>query len=79
MQKEKLFERIRNNPYNIRFSDFCKAMVAAGFYFDRQKGSHRIYFHDAIKKRLLVQADKGMAKAYQVKQFIVLLMELGGI
>ncbi len=77
MKKNNLFVRILNNPHNIRFSDLCAAMESAGFYLDRQKGSHRIYFHDGIKKRLVIQTCRGMAKGYQVKQFILLLQELG--
>lgn len=79
VKKRKLLERILSNPHNVRFSDFCRAMESTGFCFHRQKGSHRIYFHDAAKKRLVVQPDKGMAKGYQVKQFVALLEELGEI
>jgi hypothetical protein len=68
---------MRQNAKGVRFDDLCKA---CDHYFGepRQKGSsHRIYktpFKD--DPRLNVQDDKGMAKAYQVKQVLKIIERL---
>ncbi|MFA5055833.1 MAG: toxin HicA [Dehalococcoidia bacterium] len=62
---------MRQNAKGVRFDDLCKV---CDHYFGqpRQKASsHRIYktpFKD--DPRLNIQDDKGMAKAYQVKQVL---------
>ena len=66
-----LMEQMKNAPANVRYTDLCKV---CDHYFGepRQKASsHRIYktpFKD--DPRLNIQDDKGMAKAYQVKQVL---------
>jgi hypothetical protein len=67
---EILAQRPRN-PKGIRFSDLCQV---CDFFFGkaRQRGSsHRIYQMPwAGDPRVNIQNDKGMAKAYQVKQVL---------
>jgi hypothetical protein len=62
---------MRRSPKNIRFRDLCKV---CDFYFGeaRQQGSsHRLYKTPWIgDPRVNIQDDKGMAKAYQVKQVL---------
>ncbi len=71
MKLEKILEQMRQNAKGVRFDDLCKV---CDHYFGepRQKASsHRIYktpFKD--DPRLNIQDDKGMAKAYQVKQVL---------
>jgi hypothetical protein len=38
-QKEKLIQRLRQNPKNVRFEDIDKLLLSFGFE-KRQKGSH---------------------------------------
>jgi len=63
--------QMRNNPKGIRFKDLCRV---CNHYFGtpRQRGtSHRIYRMPwQGDPRVNIQNDKGMAKAYQVKQVI---------
>ena len=71
MQIDKILALMRQNAKSVRFDDLCK--VCAHYFGEpRQKASsHRIYktpFKD--DPRLNVQDDKGMAKAYQVKQVL---------
>ena len=62
---------MRRNPKGIRFRDLCRV---CDFYFGkaRQKAtSHRIY--KTLWQgdpRVNIQDDKGMAKAYQVRQVL---------
>ncbi len=68
---EKILEKMVKNPKGIRFQDLCKVCDA---YFGeaRQSGSsHRIYKTPwQGDPRVNIQDDKGMAKAYQVKQVL---------
>jgi hypothetical protein len=63
--------KMRHNPKGIAFNDLCKV---CDFYFGeaRQSGSsHRIYRTPwQGDPRVNIQNDKGMAKAYQVKQVL---------
>lgn len=66
---EDIIAQMRRNPKGIRFSDLCRV---CDFYFGeaRHKGtSHRIYKTPwQGDPRVNIQNDRGMAKAYQVKQ-----------
>jgi len=68
---KEILATMRRNPKGISFSDLCKV---CDHYFGeaRQTGSsHRIY--KTLWQgdpRVNIQDDKGMAKAYQVKQVL---------
>lgn len=70
-QIEDTLAEMRQNPKGIRFRDLCKV---CDFYFGepRQVGSsHRVYKTPwPGDPRVNLQNDKGMAKAYQVKQVL---------
>ena len=63
---------MRRNPKDVRFSDLCKVCE---FYFGKaRKGSssHRVYKTSwQGDPRVNIQNNKGIAKAYQVKQVLV--------
>lgn len=67
----KILHAMENNPKGIRFKDLCQVCE---HYFGpaRQGGSgHRIYKTPWLgDPRVNIQNDKGMAKAYQVKQVL---------
>jgi len=42
VKKEKLIEKIRRNPKNVRFQDIDKLLLSLGFE-KRQRGSHATY------------------------------------
>jgi predicted RNA binding protein YcfA (HicA-like mRNA interferase family) len=70
-KKEKLLQRAKNNQKNIRFQDFCTLMIYFGFVLQRISGSHHLYQHPDIDEVMSVQPKKdGLAKAYQVRQFL---------
>jgi hypothetical protein len=66
-----IIAEMKRNPKGIRFQDLCK--VCKHYFGEaRQTGSsHRVYktpwFGDP---RVNIQNDKGMAKAYQVRQVL---------
>ena len=68
---KEILATMRRNPKGISFSDLCKV---CDHYFGeaRQTGSsHRIYRTLwQGDPRVNIQNDKGMAKAYQVKQVL---------
>jgi hypothetical protein len=62
---------MKRNPKGIRFQDLCK--VCEHYFGEaRQTGSsHRIYKTPwSGDPRVNIQNDKGMAKAYQVRQVL---------
>ena len=66
-----ILTQMRNNPKGIRFNELCRV---CDYYFGmpRQRGtSHRIYKMPwQGDPRVNIQNEKGMAKAYQVKQVL---------
>jgi predicted RNA binding protein YcfA (HicA-like mRNA interferase family) len=65
----KLLEAARNNPNGLSFKDFEALLKQARWKFDRQKGSHQIWY--SPKNSLIsIQPRGGQAKGYQVKQFL---------
>jgi hypothetical protein len=70
---------MRQNPKGVRFADLCK--VCDYFFGEARQssGSHRIYKTPWIgDPRINIQNDKGMAKAYQVRQVIKAIDKLKG-
>lgn len=66
-----LLAKARNNPKGLRFDDVCALAECAGFFFDRQKGSHMIYKRSGYIEHINFQRTKdGKAKAYQVRQVL---------
>ena len=53
----------------MSFKDLEKLMDLKGWRFDRQKGSHRLWY-SPTGHRLPIQPNRNKAKAYQVKQFL---------
>jgi hypothetical protein len=66
-----LIAAMRRNPKGVRFRDLCQV---CDHYFGegrQMSGSHRIYKTPWIgDPRVNIQNDKGMAKAYQVRQVL---------
>jgi predicted RNA binding protein YcfA (HicA-like mRNA interferase family) len=60
---------------NIKFTDFQNLAVGLGFVFERQRGSHFIYYHPEINEFLNIQPDGNKAKGYQVRQLRDIIRE----
>lgn len=73
--KEKLLAKAKQSPNNFRFADLCKLAEAHGWVFDRQKGSHQIYFNpdfpETMGSTMNFQPSKdGSAKRTQIDQLL---------
>jgi len=68
---DEIIARMQNNPKGISFRDLCK--VCDSFFGEarQRSSSHRIYKTPwQGDPRVNIQNDKGMAKAYQVRQVL---------
>ena len=72
-QKDKLFEKIRNNPKNVRFSDIKKLLADEGFFLERITGSHHIFRKDDII--FVIPQHKNLVKSVYVKRVIEIIEE----
>jgi predicted RNA binding protein YcfA (HicA-like mRNA interferase family) len=74
----KLLLKAYNNPKGLRFAEFTAPIEAFGFAFQRQAGSHRMYFRQGIPELVNVQPLKdGKAKDYRVVRFLQLVERYG--
>lgn len=72
-QRQKLFEKARNNPAGVRFREICLLAEHLGFSRRGGKGSHIVYEKDGVEEILTFQDRKGMAVPYQVKQLLAVI------
>jgi len=72
---EKLFAKVGNNPQDVRFNEICKLAEAFGFKYKGGKGSHVVYSKKGIPDIVNFQNVNGMAKPYQVRQFLKIVEE----
>jgi hypothetical protein len=73
-KQEKLMKLARNNPSGLSFDDFKTLLNRSRWVEDHQTGSHSIWYSPE-RFRLSIQNRNGMAKGYQVKQFLAQLDE----
>lgn len=67
---QKILEKLKNNPKNVRFHDLSK-VCEHYFGSPRQTGSHLIYKTPwSGDPRVNIQKKNGMAKPYQVKKVL---------
>ncbi len=64
---------------NVAFSDLCSLLLRLGFT-ERVRGSHHIFWKEAVEEILNLQPKGNKAKPYQVKQVrhVILKYKLGG-
>ena len=43
---EKIIKKMRNQPRGIRIEEAEKVLVAYGYHFNRQRGSHKYYLNN---------------------------------
>jgi len=70
-KREKLRERLKNNPNNATFSDIRKLLEQEGFTLDRITGSHHIFTKDEIT--FVVPVHNNRVKTIYVKRVIELI------
>ncbi len=69
VRQSKLLEKAIRNSNSLRFNEFETLLTQCGWTFDRQRGSHRIWYSPQ-GMRLAVQARGNRAKGYQVERFL---------
>ncbi|NNM05152.1 MAG: type II toxin-antitoxin system HicA family toxin [Gemmatimonadetes bacterium] len=72
-----MLERAQDHPSGVKFRELCALAECFGFFPVRQKGSHHIFKREGFQKLLNFQESGSMAKAYQVRQLLSALEELG--
>jgi hypothetical protein len=65
-KREKLLQKIRNNPRGTRFSELQKLLGQFRFQLERIAGSHYIYRHPSGRMCNIQETGSGMAKTYQL-------------
>ncbi|MBW1985549.1 MAG: type II toxin-antitoxin system HicA family toxin [Deltaproteobacteria bacterium] len=71
---DKINQKIRRNPKNLKFQVVVSWLENNGFSLDRVSGSHHIFVHPVIETPINIQKKKdGTAKTYQVKQAIKII------
>ncbi|MBW4485794.1 MAG: type II toxin-antitoxin system HicA family toxin [Tildeniella torsiva UHER 1998/13D] len=70
-KREKLRERLQNNPNNVRFSDICKLLEYEDFELDRVTGSHHIFVKGELI--LVIPVHNNKVKAVYVKRVLELI------
>jgi len=81
MNKRKLLNKAISSPANMHFREAIALVEAFGFRLSRTSGSHRIFVHPAVAELVNLQDVGGMAKPYQIRQFLRIVerynLELG--
>lgn len=70
-KREKIRERLKNNPENAKFSDIRKLLEQEGFFLDRITGSHHIFKKD--ETTFVVPVHNNKVKTIYVKRVIELI------
>jgi hypothetical protein len=70
---DKLIQKIRNNPKDVRFAEACKAAEMIGFVGSEGKGSHTVYKRVDEFEIFNFQNRNGRIPTYQAKQLIALI------
>jgi len=73
VDKQQLYEELKQKLKNLRFKRLCLIAEVFGFQFKGGKGSHWIYFKEGIEELLNFQNVGGKAKPYQIRQLIKII------
>lgn len=76
-QITKLYAQLVSTRAAMRFADFERVLKAFGFTLECISGSHHIYKHPDVPRRLSIQPRGGRAKPYQIEQFLDMIEQLG--
>jgi hypothetical protein len=78
---ETIYKKALSSPNNLSFLELRRLIEGAGYNFVRQKGSHALFKHPAIRdyqdSMINVQDFGGKAKAYQVKILLDMIEKYG--
>jgi len=73
MKKRKLLQKAVSGSKNLRINDMKTLVESFGFVLVRITGSHHIFSHPDIPELINLQESDGMAKPYQIRQFLKLV------
>jgi predicted RNA binding protein YcfA (HicA-like mRNA interferase family) len=74
MDERKLLTRLaRGAVTNVAFADLRNLAEGLGFELRRVSGSHHVFAHPDIPQIVNLQAVRGQAKPYQVRQLLRLV------
>lgn len=74
MKPGRLLRKIRDgNLRNVAFRDLERLAEALGFRRVRVSGSHHLYAHPQLDELVNLQAVRGQAKPYQIRQLLRLV------
>jgi predicted RNA binding protein YcfA (HicA-like mRNA interferase family) len=77
VRTDKLLAKARNATGSLSFNELCRLAEGFGFVQVRQKGSHVAFHRSGLNRPMIFQNRRGSAVAYQVKQLLSALTELG--
>ncbi len=63
----------RGEVANVAFDDMRRLVEGFGFELRRVSGSHHVFTHPEIAELINLQAVRGQAKPYQIRQFLRLV------
>ena len=72
-KREKLFERLKNNPKDVSFAQIEKLLVTEGFTLVRIAGSHHIFKKGGVT--FVIPSHRNKVKEVYVKRVIEILEE----
>jgi len=70
---EELIQRAIRSPASLRLREMVRLTETFGFREARQQGSYHIFVRPEVKELVNLQDVRGMAKPYQVRQFLKLV------
>ncbi|MGV0023543.1 type II toxin-antitoxin system HicA family toxin [Phormidesmis priestleyi] len=73
-KREKLREKLKNNPNDATFSEIRKLLEQEGFLLDRITGSHHIFIKDEVT--FVVPVHNNRVKTIYVKRVIELIEQV---
>jgi len=79
-RKDKLYQKVRNNPRDASFADVRQLLLDADFDERQPKSgsSHVIFFHTALDQIVVLTKGRGALPEYQVKDALKALIALRG-
>ena len=74
MRQRRLLRRLsQGSLQNVRVTDFTNLVEGFGFHLARISGGHHIFSHFGVREMVNLQAVRGEAKPYQIRQFLRLV------
>ncbi|HUA73681.1 MAG TPA: type II toxin-antitoxin system HicA family toxin [Solirubrobacteraceae bacterium] len=74
MNERRLLKRLAHGDLaNVAFDDLCQLARALGFELRRVSGGHHVFAHPDLQQLVNLQAVRGQAKPYQIRQLLRLV------